>query len=86
MRICLVLYYCILYLLILPQNEVSNLTPSESCQSSDEDSDVGAMQGFYLENQSEMTEYAVPLYVDTACSPSSQAPLIEHLEIPVNII
>ncbi|XP_012217948.1 uncharacterized protein [Linepithema humile] len=65
-----------------PLNEVSDLTPSESCQSSDEDSDVGAMLGFCLENQSSGTELVATSHVDTASSPtSSQVPLIEHLEI-----
>lgn len=65
---------------------MSDLTPSESCQSSDEDSDVGAILGFCLENQSSGTELIATPHVDTACSPaSSQVPLIEHLEISVNI-
>ncbi|KMQ88161.1 leucine-rich repeat-containing protein [Lasius niger] len=49
---------------------------------SDEDSDVGAILGFGLENQSSMTELVATSHVDTASSPaSSQVPLIDHLEI-----
>ncbi|XP_012521845.1 uncharacterized protein LOC105828171 [Monomorium pharaonis] len=63
-----------------PLNEAPDLTPSESCQSSDEDSDVGAV--FTLENHSSMMELVATSHVDTASSPaSSQLPLIEHLEI-----
>ncbi|KAL6426438.1 hypothetical protein ACFW04_009129 [Cataglyphis niger] len=63
-----------------PLNEAPDLTPSESCQSSDEDSDVGAILGFGLENQS--SELVVTSHVDTASSPaSSQIPLLDHLEI-----
>lgn len=69
------------------QNEAPDLTPSESCQSSDEDSDVGAILGFGLENQSSMTELGATSHVDTASSPvSSQIPLLDHLEISVKII
>ncbi|XP_029674780.1 uncharacterized protein LOC115242535 isoform X2 [Formica exsecta] len=65
-----------------PLNEAPDLTPSESCQSSDEDSDVGAILGFGLENQSSMTELGATSHVDTASSPvSSQIPLLDHLEI-----
>lgn len=65
------------------QNEAPDLTPSESCQSSDEDSDVGA--AFTLENHAPMMELATASHVDAASSPaSSQVPLIEHLEITVN--
>ncbi|EZA52085.1 hypothetical protein DMN91_012046 [Ooceraea biroi] len=65
-----------------PLNEAPDLTPSESCQSSDEDSYVGAMLGFGLENQSSVTELAASSRMDTASSPaSSQVPLIDHLEI-----
>ncbi|XP_072746468.1 uncharacterized protein Cmb isoform X3 [Anoplolepis gracilipes] len=65
-----------------PLNEAPDLTPSESCQSSDEDSDVGAILGFGLGNQSSMTELVATSHVDTASSPaSSQIPLIDHLEI-----
>lgn len=65
------------------QNEAPDLTPSESCQSSDEDSDVGAT--FTLENHASMLELVATSHVDTASSPaSSQVPLIEHLEITVN--
>lgn len=65
-----------------PLNEATDLTPSESCQSSDEDSDVGAMLGFGLENQSSATELIATSHVtDSAFSPASQAPLIDHLEI-----
>ncbi|XP_014476863.1 PREDICTED: uncharacterized protein LOC106745612 isoform X2 [Dinoponera quadriceps] len=56
-----------------PLNEVTDLTPSESCQSSDEDSDVGAILGFGLENQSSATELVTTSHViDTASSPASQ--------------
>lgn len=64
------------------QNEAPDLTPSESCQSSDEDSDVGA--AFTLENHASMMELATASHVDAASSASSQVPLIEHLEITVN--
>ncbi|XP_032680260.1 uncharacterized protein LOC116848373 isoform X2 [Odontomachus brunneus] len=65
-----------------PLNEVTDLTPSESCQSSDEDSDVGAILGFGLENQSSATELVATSHViDTASSPASQVPLIDHLDI-----
>jgi len=67
------------------QNEAPDLTPSESCQSSDEDSDVGAT--FNLENHASMLELVATSHADTASSPaSSQVPLIEHLEITVNNI
>lgn len=67
------------------QNEAVDLTPSESCQSSDEDSDVGAILGFSLENQSSATELIATSHVmDTASSPASQAPLIDHLDTSVN--
>jgi len=67
------------------QNEAPDLTPSESCQSSDEDSDVGAT--FNLENHASMLELVATSHADTASSPaSSQVPLIEHLEIMVNNI
>ncbi|KYN21423.1 PREDICTED: uncharacterized protein LOC108759848 [Trachymyrmex cornetzi] len=69
-----------------PLNEAPDLTPSESYQSSDEDSDAD----FALENAS-MIDHSAMLkmvvmsqmsHVDTASSPvSSQIPLIEHLEI-----
>ncbi|XP_024885595.1 uncharacterized protein LOC112463420 [Temnothorax curvispinosus] len=63
-----------------PLNEAPDLTPSESCQSSDEDSDIGAT--FTLENHASMMELVATSHVDTASSPaSSQVPLIEHLEI-----
>ncbi|XP_011880116.1 PREDICTED: uncharacterized protein LOC105568784 [Vollenhovia emeryi] len=63
-----------------PLNEAPDLTASESCQSSDEDSDVGAT--FTLENHTSMMELVATSHVDTASSPaSSQLPLIEHLEI-----
>ena len=71
------------------QNEAPDLTPSESYQSSDEDSDAE----FALENAS-MIDHSAMLkmvvmsqmsHIDTASSPvSSQIPLIEHLEITVN--
>lgn len=65
------------------QNEAPDLTPSESCQSSDEDSDIGAT--FTLENHTSMMELVPTSHVDSASSPaSSQVPLIEHLEIAVN--
>ncbi|KYM79722.1 Pericentriolar material 1 protein [Atta colombica] len=69
-----------------PLNEAPDLTPSESYQSSDEDSDAD----FALENAS-MIDHSAMLkmvvmsqmsHIDTASSPvSSQIPLIEHLEI-----
>ncbi|KYN37986.1 Pericentriolar material 1 protein [Trachymyrmex septentrionalis] len=69
-----------------PLNEAPDLTPSESYQSSDEDSDAD----FALENAS-MIDHSAMLkmvvmsqisHVDTASSPvSSQISLIEHLEI-----
>ncbi|XP_020292735.1 uncharacterized protein LOC109859163 isoform X2 [Pseudomyrmex gracilis] len=69
-----------------PLNEAPDLTQSESCQSSDEDSDVGAMLGFCLENPSSATEL-VASHMDIASSPaSSQVPLIDQLETSVNNI
>jgi len=69
------------------QNEAPDLTPSESCQSSDEDSDVGLTFGFSLENQSSATELIASSHVDTVSSPaSSQVPLIDHLEMSVSIV
>ncbi|XP_029160927.1 uncharacterized protein LOC114932743 [Nylanderia fulva] len=63
-----------------PLNEAADLTPSESCQSSDEDSDGGAILGFGLENQSSVTEL-VTSHVDTTSPASSQVPLLDHLEV-----
>lgn len=63
---------------------MTDLTPSESCQSSDEDSDVGAILDFGLENQSSATELVATSHViDTASSSASQIPLIDHLDISV---
>ncbi|KAL6259062.1 hypothetical protein P5V15_008983 [Pogonomyrmex californicus] len=63
-----------------PLNEAPDLTPSESCHSSDDDSDVGVT--FTMENHTSMIELVTTSHVDTASSPaSSQVPLIEHLEI-----
>lgn len=63
-----------------PLNEAPDLTPSESCHSSDEDSDVGAT--FTLENHASVMELVTTSHIDATSSPaSSQIPLMEHLEI-----
>ncbi|XP_039305243.1 uncharacterized protein LOC105195216 isoform X2 [Solenopsis invicta] len=52
-----------------PLNEAPDITPSESCQSSDEDSDVIAT--FTLENHTSMMELVAASHVDIASSPAS---------------
>ncbi|KYN00427.1 PREDICTED: uncharacterized protein LOC108775856 [Cyphomyrmex costatus] len=69
-----------------PLNEAPDLTPSESYQSSDEDSDADfALENVSMIDHSAMLKMVVMSqmsHVDTAPSPVlSQVPLIEHLEI-----
>ncbi|KAL0115356.1 hypothetical protein PUN28_010710 [Cardiocondyla obscurior] len=60
-----------------PLNEAPDLTPSESCPSSDENSDIGAT--FALENHTSMMELIATSHVDTA----SPVLPIEHLDTTV---
>ncbi|KAK2584748.1 hypothetical protein KPH14_007078 [Odynerus spinipes] len=66
------------------QNEAADQTGSDSCRSSDEDSDVGAILGFNLENQSSLNELVASTHAGTSSSPMAQVPLIDHLEMPAS--
>ncbi|XP_076236205.1 combover [Calliopsis andreniformis] len=65
-----------------PLNEVTDQTASESCQSSDEDSDVDAVLGTGTENQSSMGELAASSQAGTSSSPIAHIPLIDRLDLP----
>ncbi|KAF7403464.1 hypothetical protein HZH68_006258 [Vespula germanica] len=65
------------------QNEAADQTGSDSCRSSDEDSDVGAILGFNLENQCSLNELVASTHAGSS-SPMAQVPLIDRLEIPTS--
>ncbi|XP_076676125.1 combover isoform X2 [Andrena cerasifolii] len=64
-----------------PLNETTDHTASESCQSSDEDSDVDAVLGTATDNQSSMAELIVTSQAATSSSPIAHVPLIDHLDV-----
>nr|XP_050849678.1 uncharacterized protein LOC127063680 isoform X2 [Vespula vulgaris] len=66
------------------QNEAADQTGSDSCRSSDEDSDVGAILGFNLENQCSLNELVASTHAGSSSSPMAQVPLIDRLEIPTS--
>ncbi|XP_061927289.1 uncharacterized protein LOC108002879 isoform X2 [Apis cerana] len=63
-----------------PLNETTDQTASESCQSSDEDSEVDVVLGMGTENHS-ITELFVSSQAGTS-SPTAHIPLIDHLDMP----
>ncbi|XP_053973188.1 uncharacterized protein LOC128873568 isoform X2 [Hylaeus volcanicus] len=65
-----------------PLNETTDQTASESCQSSDEDSEVDAVLGLGTENQSSKAELVVSSQAGSSSSPTAHAQLIDHLDIP----
>nr|XP_012135124.1 PREDICTED: uncharacterized protein LOC100878879 isoform X2 [Megachile rotundata] len=63
-----------------PLNEITDQTASESCQSSDEDSEIGVVLGMSTENHScgvELVELTRPV----TSSPTVHVPLIDHLDM-----
>ncbi|XP_076176767.1 combover isoform X2 [Ptiloglossa arizonensis] len=63
-----------------PLNETTDQTASESCQSSDEDSEVDAVLGTGTENQSSITEL-IESQAGSSSSPTAHVPFIDF-EIP----
>ncbi|KAG7206907.1 hypothetical protein KM043_000801 [Ampulex compressa] len=67
-----------------PLNETTDQTASESCQSSDEDSEMGAKPALNSENQSSLAEMVESSQAGTSSSPMVQVPLTDHPEIAGN--
>ncbi|XP_014614048.1 PREDICTED: serine-rich adhesin for platelets isoform X2 [Polistes canadensis] len=66
------------------QNEAADQTGSDSCRSSDEDSDVGAILGFNMENQCSLNGLVVSTHAGPSSSPTAQVPLLDRLEMPTS--
>ncbi|XP_046141499.1 uncharacterized protein LOC114876384 isoform X2 [Osmia bicornis bicornis] len=64
-----------------PLNEITDQTGSESCQSSDEDSEIDVVLGLGTENQSSVGELVASSQAG-ASSPTAHIPLIDHLDMP----
>ncbi|KZC07666.1 hypothetical protein WN55_08438 [Dufourea novaeangliae] len=62
-----------------PLNEVTDQTASESCQSSDEDSEIDSVLDIGTENHSSIAEFIIP---GTSMYPTAHMPLIDHLDMP----
>lgn len=73
-----------IFIHVFLKNETTDQTASESCQSSDEDSEVDVVLGMGTENHS-ITELFVSSQAGTS-SPTAHIPLIDHLDMPVSII
>ncbi|XP_043253505.1 uncharacterized protein LOC122398003 isoform X3 [Colletes gigas] len=65
-----------------PLNETIDQTASESCQSSDEDSEIDAVLGASTENQSSVAELIVSSQAGSSSSPTIHLPWIDHWDIP----
>ncbi|KAI4501990.1 hypothetical protein M0802_002672 [Mischocyttarus mexicanus] len=66
------------------QNEAADQTGSDSCRSSDEDSDVGAILGFNMENQCSLNGLVVSTHAGPSSSLTAQVPLLDRLEMPTS--
>ena len=66
------------------QNETTDQTASESCQSSDEDSETDVILG--LRAKHSIAELISSSQAGISSSPISHVPLIDHVDMPVNII
>ncbi|CAL7936805.1 unnamed protein product [Xylocopa violacea] len=64
-----------------PLNETTDQTASESCQSSDDDSDVDIVLGMGTEDQS-IGELVATSQAGTSSSPTVHVPLIDHSDMP----
>ncbi|KOC64949.1 Pericentriolar material 1 protein [Habropoda laboriosa] len=64
-----------------PLNERTDLTASESCQSSDEDSEIDVTLGMSRDHQS-IGELVTSSQAGTSSSPTAHVPLIDHLDMP----
>lgn len=74
-----------MYLFNFIQNETTDQTASESCQSSDEDSEADVILGLKPAKHS-IAELVSSSQAGISSSPTAHVPLIDHLDMPVSIM